>query len=134
MKDSKIYNMFFINNGINGRNDVLHPLRKGMMGDIMFLQKVYACPDMEYALKEVNGREQFSYAEFLALEPEDQLDILRWFAREWAHKGDVGYALNDNCRSIGRMARPRNAQLLKLSKQPSFFWNRYKKALAEGLV
>ena len=134
MKDSKINNMFLVNRGLDGYNDVLHPLRKGLLGDLMFLQKMYACYDMEYALESFNGRDRLSYAEFMRLEPNDQLSILRWFAREWGHKGDVGYALNDNCRCVGRMKRPRNAQLLKLAKQPSYFWNRYKKALAEELI
>lgn len=134
MKDSKINNMFFINRGLDGYNDVLHPLKKGLLGDLMFMQKVYACYEMEYALGSFNGRERFSYSEFLALPEKEQIEILEWFAREHGHKGNTGYAMNDNCHKLDRMKRPRNAQLLKLSKQDSFFWNRYKKAVAEGLI
>lgn len=121
MKDSKINNMFLTNEKPLG---FLRRIRKGYMGDVMFLQKVYASAEYE----EYRGKnDKFSFEEFFKLPDKEKYELLYWYSHETGHPADVGYARNDNGRRMDRVRHIRNAQLLKLSRRDSFLNREFKK-------
>lgn len=121
MKDSKIDNMFLTNEKPLG---FLRRIRKGYLGDIMFLQKVYSSAEYENYRGE---NDRFSFKEFFELPEEEKEDLLQWHSKERGHPVDVGYARNDNGRKMDRVRHIRNAQLLKLSRRDSILNREFKK-------
>lgn len=131
MKDKKIDSMFITNKTIAKEYKNLYCLRKGLLGDIMFLQKLYASQE----LLDFRGEDEiFSFGEFFALPIEEQAHQVRWYHKEFGHSGDVGYARNDNGRHLDRVPRIRNAQLLKLSRRDSILNREYKKLCSRKLM
>ena len=131
MKDSKITKMFVTNELRDPRYWFTNKLKKGTLGDVMFLQKVYA--SQEY-LENRGKRHRFSYNEYLNLSQKDKEDILHWYGNEDGHANDVGYARNDNGRRLDRVPRIRNAQLFKLSRRDSILNREYKKLCSYKLM
>lgn len=124
MKDTKINQMFFVNKLVDKDYEFTHHFRRGFLGDIAFLQKVYASAEFEENRDELD---RFSFKEFFFLSEEDKKDLLHWWRREWMNQRSVGYARNDNGRRMDRVRHIRNAQLLKLSRRDSILNREFKK-------